>query len=73
MLRIIDGRAMQPPEPFEQALEALDGLGDGDALHLLLYCSPHPLFNVLTKNGYFWNETVDDDGTHEIRIRKRVP
>jgi len=68
--KIIDGRDMQPPEPMERALEALDTLADGDELVLLLYCQPQPLFNVLRKNGYAWQETVQDDGTHEIRIRK---
>ena len=67
---IIDGRDMQPPEPMERALEALDTLADGDELVLLLYCQPQPLFNVLRKNGYTWQETVQDDGTHEISIRK---
>ena len=55
---------------MERALEALDTLADGDELVLLLYCQPQPLFNVLRKNGYAWQETVQDDGTHEIRIRK---
>lgn len=67
---LIDGRDMQPPEPLERALEALDTLADGDELVLLLYCQPQPLFNILRRNGYVWRETVQDDGTHEIRIRK---
>lgn len=69
-VNFIDGRDMQPPEPLERALEALDHLADGDELVLLLYCQPQPLFNVLRQNGYAWRETVQDDGTHEIRIRK---
>ncbi len=67
---VIDGRDLQPPEPLERALEALDTLADGDELLLLLYCQPQPLFNILRKNGYTWQEAVQDDGTHEIRIRK---
>ena len=51
-------------------LEALDTLAEGDELLLLLYCQPHPLFNVLRNNGYAWREEVRDDGTHEIRIHK---
>lgn len=67
---VIDGRDLQPPEPLERALEALDLLADGDELVLLLYCQPQPLFKVLRTNGFAWQETVLDDGTHEIRIRK---
>ena len=68
----IDGRELQPPEPMERTLEALDKLGDGDEVLLLLYCQPHPLFNILKNNGYAWSEEVRADGTREIRIRKQV-
>ena len=69
-VNLIDGRDLQPPEPLELALEALDRLPDGEELVLLLYCQPQPLFNILRKNGYSWQETVQEDGTHEIRIRR---
>ena len=68
--RVIDGREMQPPEPLERALEALDTLAEGDELLLLLYCQPHPLFAILSKNGYAWCDELRADGTREIRIRK---
>lgn len=67
---VIDGREMQPPEPLEKALAALDTLPDGGELTLLLYCQPHPLFNILRNNGFAWQEVLRDDGTHEIRIRR---
>lgn len=70
MGRVIDGRELQPPEPLELALEALDTLPDGEELTLLLYCHPNPLFGILRRNGYVWSEEVRDDGTHEIRIHK---
>lgn len=69
-VRTIDGRDMQPPEPLERALEALDQLGADEELVLLLYCKPQPLFNILRANGFKWQEIVQDDGTHEIRITK---
>jgi uncharacterized protein (DUF2249 family) len=67
---LIDGRGLAPPEPLELTLSALDTLSEGDELVLLLYCQPHPLFNILRQNGFRWTETVQDDGTHEIHIRK---
>ncbi|MDP2822153.1 MAG: DUF2249 domain-containing protein [Sulfuritalea sp.] len=70
MTTVIDGRELQPPEPMERTLEALDTLAEGDELLLLLYCQPHPLFNILRKNGYTWSEELLADGTREIRIRK---
>lgn len=70
MSRVIDGRDLQPPEPLELALAALDVLPAGEELLLLLYCKPHPLFQILRRNGFAWQEDVREDGTHEIRIRK---
>jgi tRNA 2-thiouridine synthesizing protein A len=70
MTTVIDGREMEPPEPMERTLEALDTLAEGDDLLLLLYCQPHPLFNILSRNGYTWSDEVRADGTREIRIRK---
>lgn len=67
---IIDAREMQPPEPLEKTLAALDQIGAHDELLLLLYCHPVPLFNILRNNGYAWQENVREDGTHEIRIRQ---
>jgi uncharacterized protein (DUF2249 family) len=69
MQRIIDGRELQPPEPLHRVLAALDDLGAGDELILLLYCHPAPLIAILQRNGYGWQEAVLEDGTHEIRIQ----
>jgi uncharacterized protein (DUF2249 family) len=68
----IDGRELQPPEPMERTLEALDTLDQGDEVLLLLYCQPHPLYSILRNNGYAWSEDVRADGTREIRIRKQT-
>lgn len=67
--QVIDGRELQPPEPLEKTLAALDTLPADGELVLLVYCHPVPLFNVLRNNGFAWQEAVLDDGTHEIRIR----
>jgi tRNA 2-thiouridine synthesizing protein A len=72
MTTVIDGRELQPPEPMERTLEALDKLAEGDDVLLLLYCQPHPLFSILRNNGYAWSEDVRADGTREIRIRKQT-
>ncbi|MBU1237530.1 MAG: DUF2249 domain-containing protein [Gammaproteobacteria bacterium] len=70
MPHVIDGREMVPPEPLEATLAALDGMSDDDELLLLLYCRPHPLFNILRGEGYVWSEELQADGTREVRIRK---
>jgi uncharacterized protein (DUF2249 family) len=71
MTRHIDGRDMVPPEPLELALAALDELPRGEELVLLLFCHPFPLFEILGKTGFVWTEVIQDDGTHEIRIRHK--
>lgn len=67
---VIDARALCPPEPFLRALAALDRLGSNDELTLLLNRRPHPLFPVLFRYGYRWNEVEVEDGGYEYRIVK---
>jgi uncharacterized protein (DUF2249 family) len=57
---------------LHRVLAALDDLGNSDELTLLVYCHPAPLISILQRNGYAWRETVLEDGTHEIRIRRIV-
>jgi len=66
--RIVDGRQMQPPEPFEKTMEALDDLPDGEELVLLLYRDPQPLYRALGLSGYRHETALLADGTREIRI-----
>lgn len=72
-VKVIDGRDMQPPEPLELAVTALEGLGEGEEVVLLLYCQPFPLYNILRQENFRWEEKLLDDGTREIRIRKASP
>lgn len=66
----IDGRNLQPPEPLELTLEALDHLQPGQELLLLLHCEPHPLYAVLKRNGYRYVAEFKPNGDNEIRISK---
>ncbi len=67
---IIDGRELQPPEPLERTLAALDELQPEQELVLLLNVEPHPLYSILIRNGYRYVAEFKPDGTNEIRIRK---
>lgn len=68
---VIDAREMLPPEPLMRALAALDELQDNDELTLLLHKRPHPLFPILTRTGYRWNELEEDGGGYKYRIFRR--
>jgi len=68
--RVIDGRDLEPPEPLELTLAALDTLAPGEELWLLLHCEAVPLYTILQRNGYSYSNRWLEDGTNEIRITK---
>jgi uncharacterized protein (DUF2249 family) len=71
--KIIDGRDMEPPEPFVRTLEALDTLGPQEKLLLILTREPHPLYRALVKQGFTYATEVTLQGTIEILIWPKLP
>ena len=67
---VVDARGLAPPEPMELTLSALDDLGEGQELLLLLYREPFPLYGVLQRNGYSHRVESTPDGTVHIYIRR---
>lgn len=65
--RIIDARGLEPPEPFELAMEALADLPEGEVLTLLLDRTPWPLLRILDRDGTRYEYDVRDDAV-EVRI-----
>lgn len=73
---VVDARYLEPPEPFVKAMEALDLFEDEDppdAIRVLLFREPFPLYKVLEENGFSRQTTLEDDGTYVIVIRRRLP
>jgi hypothetical protein len=68
--KVIDARGLLPPEPMELALGALDDIGPGQEIILLLYREPFPLYEILRKNGYAYRTEAQPDGTFEIHITR---
>lgn len=68
---LIDAREMLPPEPLERALTALDLLGVGEGLTLILNQRPLPLFHILSGSGYQWQEAEEAGGGFRYRISRR--
>ena len=62
-------RYLDPPEPFERTIEALDRLQPGDTLRLLIHREPHPLYQLLRQSGYAYTAEQQPDYTWVIRIR----
>lgn len=65
---IIDGRMLEPPEPFVQTMEALDLLEAGQKLRLIVNREPFPLYRALQLNQVAWQTERRPDGCFEILI-----
>ncbi len=50
----LDVRLLEPCEPLEQILAALNILPNGDYLHVLHRLEPFPLYKVLQQQGFKW-------------------
>lgn len=64
----LDVRGLEPPEPLVLVLEALDTLPVGGRLLLKIDCRPLPLYRILDKNGYAYEERAGSETLHEITI-----
>ncbi len=69
--KIIDGRGLEPPEPFVLTMDALDTLEPGHKLMLILTREPHPLYRALQKQGFAYRTEVTLQGTFEILIWRK--
>ncbi|MBR0564830.1 DUF2249 domain-containing protein [Azoarcus sp. L1K30] len=68
---LVDARGLEPPAPFEMALEAVADLGAGGSILLLLDRMPHPLFRILERDGYAYTPQIRADGAVEVLIERR--
>lgn len=68
---VLDVRSMESPEPFERVMEALDRLGPGDRLIVVIDRRPAPLFRVLERNGFAFAEAPGKDAAFEIAIWRK--
>ena len=66
--KVIDARALAPPEPFVLTMEALEVLGPEEKLLLILNREPHPLYRALERDGYAHQAERTADGTVHILI-----
>jgi len=69
--RIIDGRSMEPTEPFVQTMEALETITPGQKILLIVGREPIPLYRALELNGFSWQTERLPDGSVEVLIWHR--
>lgn len=65
---IVDGRDLQPPEPMERVVAALDHLQPGQQIRFLIHRQPYPLYDLLTRYQYRYETTPLAEGGFEILI-----
>ena len=66
----IDVRGLEPPEPMEHVLDALERLLPGQQLRMLIDREPRPLYRILERNGYLSRANVVDGVDYEIVINQ---
>ncbi len=64
----IDGRALQPPAPFDLTMAAIERMPRGCELVLLAPCEPRPLFRFLRLNGYDYRCAFVPEGWFEVHM-----
>jgi len=63
---VIDGRDMEPPEPFVRTMQALAASGPGERVLLRLMREPFPLYEALAAQGVTWRTGRNADGVVEV-------
>ncbi|MFZ1324498.1 MAG: DUF2249 domain-containing protein [Candidatus Contendobacter sp.] len=65
---VVDGRGLEPPEPMELVLAALNDLQPGQRVRFLINRQPYPLYDLLRRHQYRYETTTVTDGDFEILI-----
>ncbi len=68
MERQLDVSDLEPPEPLERILDALDHLQSGDCLRAHLRREPFPLYGFLQRLGYAWRTERVDEAAFDVLI-----
>jgi len=53
--RILDVSTLEPCEPLNRILEALEELNQGECLHVLHRMEPQPLYRILEQQNFAWH------------------
>lgn len=69
-MKVIDNRGLEPPEPMQRTLQALEELADGEKLMIINDKKPMFLFESLDDLGYTYTVNPREDSGFEIIISK---
>ena len=65
---VVDGRGLEPPEPMERVMAALEQLRPGQRVRFLIHRQPYPLYDILRRHHYAYTVEPRADGHFEILI-----
>lgn len=68
MDRTLDVSGLEPPEPLERVLDALDSLATGERLRVRHRREPFPLYAFLRQLGFRWRTEQTGDAAFDILI-----
>ncbi|OYV75736.1 MAG: hypothetical protein B7Z66_11615 [Chromatiales bacterium 21-64-14] len=66
--RLLDVNDLEPPEPMERALDALEQLPPGHYLRMLLHREPYLLYPLLDEDGFRFETRPGRRALFEILI-----
>jgi uncharacterized protein (DUF2249 family) len=66
MEQYLDVSMLEPCEPLERILAAIDKLPDGDYIRVIHRREPHPLYPMLEKAGFVWR--IEPGGPSEFQL-----
>ena len=67
----LDVCGLEPPEPMVRIVAALDALTAGGSIRVKIDRQPLPLYRMLERNGYVYEERPGRDSLFKITIRMR--
>jgi uncharacterized protein (DUF2249 family) len=65
---LLEVHDLQPPQPMELALDALDKLQLGEYIKMVHRMQPFPLFKILDENSFRYRVTDSDTSAFDIYI-----
>ena len=65
---LVDARGLEPPEPIERVLAALEQLQPEQCLRFLIHRQPYPLYDLLRRYHYQFSTQTLADGSFEVCI-----
>jgi len=68
MKQVLDVSQLEPCEPLERILSTIPTLQAGEYLQVLHRMEPHPLYAILTREGFVWLTQQGRDVPVEIYI-----